>query len=118
MFKNKQLNDQLKTLSENLTLEKLAREKWIERYDLEHKKFSELTDENIANKMTIKDQDMKIDGLNLLIEKLQKSIETIQVKYNEVLKNFHEKQNQLETVNRNLGSTKALLSTIESEHQK
>lgn len=117
VVQKKQLNEQLKTLSESLSVEKEAREKWIDRYEVEHKKFVALTTEDIQNKAKIKDLQSQLENANSAIAKHIENMEKFQGKYNQTLQKLHDTEGQLENTIRSLNSTKSLLNSIEEEHR-
>lgn len=114
----KQLNDHLKTLSDSLTAEKDAREKWIERYEREHRKHGEIA-------LQYSDAQAKIQQLEILkeehetsIRKLEQYAEKYKVKGGSLQRNLNETERKLEEMTRAYKSSQALLGTIESDYQK
>ena len=114
----KQLSDQLKILSDSLTVEKDAREKWIDRYELEHKKYVELNLENVAAQAKIKELEYLKTENEGEIKRNEQTIEKYRVKNGSMIKAQNDLERKLDDMTRSYKSAKGLLESEEMAFKK
>ena len=117
LVQKKQLSDQLRILSDSLTVEKDAREKWIERYEKEHKRLVELSIENAASQAKIKEFELIKTDLEESVKRNEITIEKYRVKNGSMIKTQNETERKLDDMTRSYKSTKGLLESEERAYK-
>jgi len=111
-----QLNDQIKIMSGSLRVEKDAREKWVQRYDREHKSFTDLSLENVRTIAKLKELEIKYESSQITVDKQQKQIKIYLEKHNDMLLQLNQKENECVEVQRSLRSVRCVLDSVEEIH--
>ena len=112
----RQLNEQIKTLSEQATSEKDAREKWVSRYEVEYKSHLETTSEIMQLRTEVKDLSHKCENykieLSLSINERIKFKELFDTKSEDHLESLAE----LEKTKRESEAVKGMLEILEKQY--
>ena len=68
--------------------------KWIERYESEHKKCTKLSSEQITAETKIKEQEIHIDAVNNTIERIEKNFKGYLEKNKALSEKLYETENK------------------------
>lgn len=110
--------EKLKTVSEQATSEKEAREKWIERYETEYKAHLQTTEEVMKLRTEVKALEHKCKDQAIELESLTKLSGRLRDELEDKTYNLNKTLMELEATQRELEATKGMLQMVETQHNE
>lgn len=114
----RQLIEQIKTLSEQVTSEKDAREKWIERYESEYKSHLETTTEVMQLRTDVKDLTHRLNDALQEASLLTRERDKSEMRYEQKTLSFTETLTELEITQRGLKTKSEMYDMLEKQHNE